>query len=95
MIKKNAPDLVCNCPDTGTRIRHAGHKRIAVTMVAAAIALVSQQVCAVSVDAGDYDYVPAGTRLGLLYYQYSSGDTLYSGGAGFPTMRACAPRWGF
>lgn len=95
MIKKNAPDLVCNCPHTGTRIRHAGHKRIAVTMVAAAIALVSQQVCAVSVDAGDYDYVPAGTRLGLLYYQYSSGDTLYSGGAGFPTMRACAPRWGF
>lgn len=52
----------------------------AITAAVAAMALASPLTHAVSVDAGDYDAVPVGTRLGLLYYQYSSGDTLYAGG---------------
>ena len=57
-------------------LRNDTRKRIA----GGALALASPLAFAVSVDAGDYDHAPAGTHLGLLYYQYSSGEALYAGG---------------
>lgn len=38
-----------------------------------------QNVYAVDLDAGDYDYAPSGTNLAILYYQHASRDSLYSG----------------
>lgn len=84
MIGQSMQALARKCPDTGPQNRRVGRrpggKPVADMLAAVAVTFASQQACAVSVDAGDYDYVPAGTRLGLLYYQYSSGDTLYAGG---------------
>lgn len=81
MIRKNAQGAVaCISPNAAVRIRDKAEARIAGTLAGAVLALASLDASAVSVDAGDYDYVPSGTRLGLLYYQYSSGDTLYAGG---------------
>ena len=39
---------------------------------------------AVDVDAGDYTALPAGTDLGLVYYQHAHRDRLYSGGHRVP-----------
>ncbi|RZG65975.1 transporter [Acinetobacter bouvetii] len=38
-----------------------------------------QNVYAVDLDAGDYDYAPSGTNLAMLYYQHASRDSLYNG----------------
>lgn len=38
-----------------------------------------QNAQAIDVDAGDYDYAPSGTNLGILYYQYATRNGLYSG----------------
>ena len=38
-----------------------------------------QNAYAVDLDAGDYDYAPSGTNLGMLYYQHASRDSLYTG----------------
>ena len=38
-----------------------------------------QNTQAADLDAGDYDYVPSGTNLALLYYQHATRDELYSG----------------
>ncbi|WP_428979393.1 hypothetical protein [Cupriavidus oxalaticus] len=35
---------------------------------------------AIDVDAGDYTALPAGTNLGLLYYQHAQRDRVYAGG---------------
>lgn len=80
MIRKKVRAMARRFPDAGARIHFAGERQMAGAMAAAAVMFASQPAGAVSVDAGDYDYAPAGTRLGLLYYQYSSGDTLYAGG---------------
>lgn len=39
----------------------------------------SLSVYAVDVDAGDYDYVPSGVNLGIVYYQHAQRDALYAG----------------
>jgi hypothetical protein len=44
-----------------------------------ASACVSQFAYAIDVDAGDYDYAPSNTSLGLLYYQHATRDSLYVG----------------
>lgn len=36
--------------------------------------------CAVTIDAGDYTYLPAGTSLAVGYYQHTEGRQLYAGG---------------
>ena len=38
-----------------------------------------QNVYAVDLDAGDYDYAPSGTNLAILYYQHATRDSLYTG----------------
>lgn len=38
-----------------------------------------QNIYAVDLDAGDYDYAPSGTNLAMLYYQHASRNSLYSG----------------
>lgn len=42
-------------------------------------ALASLSAHAVDLDAGDYDYAPSGTNLGIVYYQHATRDALYSG----------------
>lgn len=46
--------------------------------------LASVPASAIDVDAGDYTALPAGTNLGLVYYQYAERDTLYSRGSKVP-----------
>lgn len=46
----------------------------------AALLLSSGSALAIDVDAGDYTALPAGTNLGLLYYQYATADELYADG---------------
>ncbi|HQT19175.1 MAG TPA: transporter [Thiobacillus sp.] len=54
----------------------------AVVLVAIAAAATGAQ--AVDVDAGDYTALPAGTNLGLVYYQHAERNKLYSGGNQVP-----------
>lgn len=42
--------------------------------------LTSGNAVAIDVDAGDYTALPAGTNLGMVYYQYATADSLYSDG---------------
>jgi len=51
---------------------------------AAALILVPTVAKAVDVDAGDYTALPAGTNLGLAYYQHATRDRLYSQGNRLP-----------
>lgn len=39
----------------------------------------SSGVYALDLDAGDYDYIPSGTNLAMLYYQHANRDQLYAG----------------
>lgn len=55
----------------------------ALTALAAAT-LFTLPAQAVDVDAGDYTALPAGTNLGLVYYQHASRDKLYAGGNQVP-----------
>ncbi|NMG72216.1 transporter [Parazoarcus communis] len=71
---------VSSYPRLAARVCHGAKKRSGRIIAGFLLLFMSPLVLAVSVDAGDYDYVPAGTQLGLLYYQYSSGDSLYAGG---------------
>lgn len=71
---------VSSYPRLAARVCHGAKKRSGRIIAGFLLLFMSPLVLAVSVDAGDYDYVPAGTQLGLLYYQYSSGDSLYVGG---------------
>ncbi|KAA8731655.1 transporter [Acinetobacter qingfengensis] len=48
-------------------------------MALACASTMTQISHALDVDAGDYDYVPNGVNLGLIYYQHAVRDTLYSG----------------
>lgn len=50
----------------------------------AAAALGATGAHAVDVDAGDYTALPAGTNLGLVYYQHAERDKLYSAGNRVP-----------
>lgn len=59
----------------GGRVRHA--------LTAAVLALAAfcgKPAMAIDVDAGDYTALPAGTNLGLLYYQHVERDRIYAGG---------------
>lgn len=42
--------------------------------------LLAGQAYAIEVTPGDYEQLPAGTNLGLLYYQHATTDRLYAGG---------------
>lgn len=55
--------------------------RVLVLIAAAAAATGAK---AVDVDAGDYTALPAGTNLGLVYYQHAERNKLYSGGNQVP-----------
>ncbi len=46
----------------------------------ATMLLASGNAVAIDVDAGDYTALPAGTNLGMVYYQYATADSLYSDG---------------
>ncbi|MGH8809121.1 MAG: transporter, partial [Noviherbaspirillum sp.] len=46
--------------------------------------LASNSASAIDVDAGDYTALPAGTNLGLVYYQHAERKSLYSKGAKVP-----------
>ncbi|SOZ34769.1 transporter [Cupriavidus neocaledonicus] len=46
----------------------------------AALLLGAAPALAIDVDAGDYTALPAGTNLGLLYYQHAERDKVYAGG---------------
>ena len=46
----------------------------------ATMLLASGNAVAIEVDAGDYTALPAGTNLGVVYYQYATADSLYSDG---------------
>uniref|UniRef100_UPI0035318B9E transporter n=1 Tax=Cupriavidus sp. WGlv3 TaxID=2919924 RepID=UPI0035318B9E len=46
----------------------------------AALLLGAAPALAIDVDAGDYTALPAGTNLGLLYYQHVERDRIYAGG---------------
>lgn len=81
MIKNDARGCTPRIsPASGAPIRPVAAARISRMLAGIVTAVAPPLASAVSVDAGDYDYLPSGTRLGLLYYQYSSGDTLYAGG---------------
>ena len=54
------------------------------SMAVAAAALVATPAQAIDVDAGDYTALPAGTKLGLLYYQHAQRNRLYAGGDRVP-----------
>jgi hypothetical protein len=56
----------------------------AASMAVAAAALVVTPARAIDVDAGDYTALPAGTKLGLLYYQHATRNRLYDGGDRVP-----------
>lgn len=43
------------------------------------LGVLTQHAYALDVDAGDYDHIPSGTNLALLYYQYANRDRLYIG----------------
>lgn len=62
-----------NCPTTP-----ASHRRCIAALLLAACTLPSQ---ALEFTAGDYEQLPAGVNVGLLYLQHAQRDTLYSGGA--------------
>jgi hypothetical protein len=49
-----------------------------------AVMLCATPARAVDVDAGDYTALPAGTNLGLLYYQHAQRNKVYSGGNAAP-----------
>ena len=48
-------------------------------VISSVYALTSLSAHAVDLDAGDYDYAPSGTNLGIVYYQHANRDALYSG----------------
>jgi hypothetical protein len=53
-------------------------------MAAAAALILVPTVARADVDAGDYTALPAGTNLGLAYYQHATRDRLYSQGNRLP-----------
>lgn len=59
----------------GRRVQRAW----AAAMLAIA-AVAAKPAMAIDVDAGDYTALPAGTNLGLLYYQHVERDRIYAGG---------------
>lgn len=58
-------------------------KALALSVITAAT-LLALPAHAIDVDAGDYTALPAGTSLGLVYYQHASRDKLYAGGNQVP-----------
>ncbi|AOZ02937.1 hypothetical protein BKK81_27645 [Cupriavidus sp. USMAHM13] len=54
--------------------------RAVTTSAAVALACAAMPAHAIDVDAGDYTALPAGTNLGLLYYQHAERDKVYAGG---------------
>ncbi len=54
--------------------------RVLTAAVLALAALAGKPAMAIDVDAGDYTALPAGTNLGLLYYQHVDRDRIYAGG---------------
>ena len=54
--------------------------RAVATSAAVALACAAMPAHAIDVDAGDYTALPAGTNLGLLYYQHAERDKVYAGG---------------
>lgn len=54
------------------------------TAAALAAGLFAMPAFAIDVDAGDYTALPAGTNLGLVYYQQASRDKLYAKGSQVP-----------
>jgi hypothetical protein len=55
-------------------------QRALAAVVLAFAALAGKPAMAIDVDAGDYTALPAGTNLGLLYYQHVERDRIYAGG---------------
>lgn len=64
-------------------LRHV-QKRLSLTSIASALAAVLAMLAppasAIDVDAGDYTAAPAGTTVGLIYYQHAERNDLYAGG---------------
>lgn len=58
--------------------------RTLITLSLCAAGFLAQPSFALDVDAGDYTALPAGTNLGLLYYQHASRDALYADGHKVP-----------
>ncbi|MBN3790924.1 transporter [Burkholderia sp. Ac-20353] len=54
--------------------------RVAAGAVCAALAATSLPAVAIDVDAGDYTALPAGTNLGMLYYQHAEDNRIMSNG---------------
>jgi len=65
------------------RMRRTGWRGLG-GAAALCVALVTPQAHAVDVDAGDYTALPAGTNLGMLYYQYATRDAQYVKGKKAP-----------
>lgn len=68
---------------TVRRIADTG-RRWARAFVLIATAVMATGAQAVDVDAGDYTALPAGTNLGLVYYQHAERNKAYSGGTRVP-----------
>lgn len=68
---------------TARRIAGNG-KRLVRAIALAATAVVTTGAQAVDVDAGDYTALPAGTNLGLVYFQHAERNKLYSDGNQVP-----------
>lgn len=77
MIKKTKLGLPLKHSRASSR-----HSLAAVVSLVGSLASLPAQ--AVDVDAGDYTALPAGTNLGLVYYQHASRDKLYAGGDRVP-----------
>lgn len=54
------------------------------TALAAAASLLATPARAIDIEAGDYTALPAGTNLGLVYYQHATRDKLYADGDQVP-----------
>ena len=84
-INKPTSPLRDTTPREGAARRIAGTGRKWLSAFAfAATALTATGAQAVEVDAGDYTALPAGTNLGIVYYQHAQRDKLYSGGNRVP-----------
>lgn len=58
-----------------------GTRRAVAAAAVACFGVLGSPAHAIDVDAGDYTALPAGTNLGLVYFQQASRDSLYAGGS--------------
>jgi Putative MetA-pathway of phenol degradation len=64
--------------------QHNFWRSVAAIASVATAALAPTPACAIDVDAGDYTALPAGTNLGLLYYQHAQRNRAYDNGNRVP-----------